>query len=183
MTHDEAIKIIRSMMEYVGDVYFLDERYWKALAVLEQLEAESKPKEDGRLGLRDAFGAGWVIGYKAKHVEPDWIVEEFDKWLKYFEPDSIVEPSEEVRKFAKKVISTYGSGVMNGTSLESFPIYQEGIGNAANLITARDERIRRECCELAERAIRQWNILGQHGGEYHLNELVRGTIMGKEASW
>ena len=110
MTNTEAIKTAREalrkqavfIMEWrdclVGVQMSADDfasdcgskEYKQALAALDSLAVEGK-QSTGSLDLHNAFSSGWCAGYNAKHVEPDWIDEEFVKWLKHFEPQPVDE--------------------------------------------------------------------------------------------
>jgi len=182
--------------------------YKLILAALDSLAVESK-HSTGRLDLHNAFTSGWCAGYNAKHVEPDWIDEEFVEWLKHFEPQPL-EP-----------IAIVKSGTCGCTSCPMYPsipldvnskdldpeikaVVQENfwelagkpavepckyarefifqvanvdtddfLGNAAALVIARDERIRRE-----ERERCAWQVDHYVSGRIVEIDDLKAAIMG-----
>jgi hypothetical protein len=134
----------------IGDEY--------ALAALDSLEETTK-QSTGRLDLHNAFSSGWCAGYDAKHVEPDWIDEEFVEWLKHFKPQS-EEPSEDAREFYFRLLSIAPDG-----------------DKSVDLITADRERIKRECADKADKALASE---GYEDYENSIREFVRAAIMGGE---
>jgi len=87
------------------------------------------------------------------------------------------EPSEDARELVRKVLTAYGDSSMKASGYAYVAMFDESaVAEAAALITARDERIRRECLG------RLQGYFAKVGkGVWMKDKDLEAIIMGKEA--